>query len=47
MYPAENDEDMEVRGMEAIFKRVMGTGVCLHITDFLDLVPHTYSYYSL
>ena len=47
MYHAEDHEDVEVRDMEAKFKRVLGTGVCLHITDFLGLVPHTYSYCSL
>ena len=39
---AENHEDVEVRDMEAKWKRVMGTVVCLHITDFLGLVPHRY-----
>ena len=43
---AENHEDVEVRDMEAKWKRVMGTVVCLHITDFLGLVPHPYSYCS-
>ena len=47
MYLAENQEGEEVRDMEAKLKRVMGTGVCLHITDFLGLVPHTYRYCSL
>ena len=47
MYHAENHEDVELRDMEAKWKRVMGTGVCLHITDFLGLVPHPYSYCSL
>ena len=47
MYHEENHEDMQVRDMEAKWKRVMGTGVCLHITDFLGAVPHTYRYCSL
>lgn len=47
MYHAENHEDVEARVTEAKWKRVMGTGVCLYITDFLGLVPHPYSYHSL
>ena len=42
MCHAENQEDVEVRDKEAKWKRVMGTVVCLHITDFLGLVPHRY-----
>ena len=43
LYHAENHEDVE----EAKWKRVIGTVVCLHITDFLGLVHHPYSYCSL
>ena len=44
MYHAVSHEDEKVRDMEAKWKRVMGTVVCLHITVFLGLVPHIYSY---
>ena len=47
MYHAENHEDVEAIDTEAKWKRLMGTVVCLHITDFLGLVPHPYSYSSL
>ena len=47
MYHPVSHEEEEVRDMEAKWKRVMGTVVCLHITVFLGLVPHLYSYGSL
>ena len=43
MYHAEDNEDVEVSYIKAKWKRMMGTVVCLHITDFLGLVPHQYS----
>ena len=43
IYLARSHQDVEAREMEATWKRVMGTRLCLHIKDFLYVLPYTYT----